>query len=521
MEVLKNQISIDKKIAKESTQILVEGDIIVPDFKPDIESLLEVTANAYIDNKEIHNERINFKGDININILFLAKNDNNSIYNIETTYPINDFISIENIDKSMNIFTKCNVKNLDYKLINDRKVNFRIVLEIFYEVFGKESFEIVTEINEIPKEQLKKSNFNINKIICLKFDKFNIKDELAIPPGKPAIKEILSCNLNIVNKDIKVLNDKINILGNIKTDILYKSDEIGEIPIYFEQNIPFNGSIETEGTTDNMIADVFLNIQNKNIKVIENENNESKNIAIDIFVGCNIKITNEEEVEILEDAYILNKKIEITKNTENYSSFVCKNISQVQIKEMAKLTEDTPPILQVVKIYANPILDNFQILEDSLLAEGVLECNLLYITNDNNIPIYSYTSIVPFSQKIEANGTSPIDSDVSLNINLEYANVNMLSDKDFEIRGALNIEVAVFKQKNLPFIVDFAIEDMDEETLNNIGSMNIYVVQKGDTLWQLAKNFNTTINDIKELNNIEEDDFIYPGQKLLILKKVC
>ena len=48
-----------------------------------------------------------------------------------------------------------------------------------------------------------------------------------------------------------------------------------------------------------------------------------------------------------------------------------------------------------------------------------------------------------------------------------------------------------------------------------------YVVQSGDTLWDLAKKFNTTVDDIVELNDIENPDLIYPGQKLLILKKVC
>ena len=47
-----------------------------------------------------------------------------------------------------------------------------------------------------------------------------------------------------------------------------------------------------------------------------------------------------------------------------------------------------------------------------------------------------------------------------------------------------------------------------------------YVVQPGDILWCLAKKFNTTVDDIVELNDIENLDLIYPGQKLLILKKV-
>ncbi|MBR1736012.1 MAG: LysM peptidoglycan-binding domain-containing protein, partial [Firmicutes bacterium] len=48
----------------------------------------------------------------------------------------------------------------------------------------------------------------------------------------------------------------------------------------------------------------------------------------------------------------------------------------------------------------------------------------------------------------------------------------------------------------------------------------IYIVQKGDTLWKLAKKFNTSVEDIARINDIENPDLIYPEQKLLILKRV-
>ena len=47
----------------------------------------------------------------------------------------------------------------------------------------------------------------------------------------------------------------------------------------------------------------------------------------------------------------------------------------------------------------------------------------------------------------------------------------------------------------------------------------IYVVQPGDTIWNIAKKYNTTGDDIVAINEIENPDKIYPGQKILVLKK--
>jgi hypothetical protein len=44
----------------------------------------------------------------------------------------------------------------------------------------------------------------------------------------------------------------------------------------------------------------------------------------------------------------------------------------------------------------------------------------------------------------------------------------------------------------------------------------VYTVQHGDMLWKLAERFNTTVQELVELNNIENPNLIYVGQVLVI-----
>ena len=44
----------------------------------------------------------------------------------------------------------------------------------------------------------------------------------------------------------------------------------------------------------------------------------------------------------------------------------------------------------------------------------------------------------------------------------------------------------------------------------------VYTVREGDTLWNIAKAYGTTVNDIARYNGIVETDVIYPGQRLRI-----
>lgn len=48
---------------------------------------------------------------------------------------------------------------------------------------------------------------------------------------------------------------------------------------------------------------------------------------------------------------------------------------------------------------------------------------------------------------------------------------------------------------------------------------DIYEIKKGDTLYKISKEFNVNTKLLAELNGLELDDYIYPGDSVLIPKK--
>ena len=48
---------------------------------------------------------------------------------------------------------------------------------------------------------------------------------------------------------------------------------------------------------------------------------------------------------------------------------------------------------------------------------------------------------------------------------------------------------------------------------------SLYEIEKGDTLYQISKDFNVNTKLLAQLNGISEGDYIYPKQVLLIPKE--
>ena len=58
------------------------------------------------------------------------------------------------------------------------------------------------------------------------------------------------------------------------------------------------------------------------------------------------------------------------------------------------------------------------------------------------------------------------------------------------------------------------------EAIKKLPGMVGYIVKEGDTLWNIAKRYSTTVSNIMEDNGLTSD-VIKPGMRLMILKLYC
>jgi LysM repeat protein len=82
------------------------------------------------------------------------------------------------------------------------------------------------------------------------------------------------------------------------------------------------------------------------------------------------------------------------------------------------------------------------------------------------------------------------------------------------IKATVMLSGKILYEMNKEFISDIVEEEGDVPQKK--ASITIYVVGEGDTLWDLAKKYNTTVNDLIKINKIEEPEHIGRGHKLIV-----
>ena len=180
---------------------------------------------------------------------------------------------------------------------------------------------------------------------------------------------------------------------------------------------------------------------------------------------------------------------EIVKIVANYKGF---NYTEPRVQEEYKVEKgDT---LWNISKKLNTTVEELKKLNN-------LSNNLLYIGQVLKVPSYETITDTNISYIVKK-------GDTLYNI----AKVNNISVSDLkEYNNLSNDDLFIGQVLKIP--ESTSIITPNEDVI--INEDNMYVVDKGDTLYSISKKFNTTVNDIKTANNLVSD-ILSIGTKLLI-----
>lgn len=517
-ELVKEQVFLDQSAGIEEVQIMLEGDIIVPDTKPDMALLLQTEEKVIIDRAEAGVDRVNYVGRINISMLYVAKATDKSVHAISISRALDDFLNMDGVTKDMWVRAKAQIANIDYRVVNDRKVNYRAIVNISASAEINRAHEMVVHINDVPDNQLMKTNLNISRTIEHRVDRFVVKDQIPLPASKPSMQEILQVTAGISNQDVKLANGRANLSGELFLTTLYRGDTDDSLIEFIETELPFNGPLDISGAKEDMFADANLQILDHHVTIKPDDDGEDRVLEIEVSVGVEVKVYSSETMSILEDAYCINQQLHIAKTTVKVPRLVCLNRNQTPVKEVVTLGGTVPDMLQVFRVKGHVHMDDVKIIDDKIIVEGAINTDILYVAESDATPLSSYRTVIPYRQVIEAKGATP-SMRVSVDIAIDHVAFNMLSPRETEVRFQLTFNTQVSEEEEVCIIGGIEFTDMDADMLNSTASMTVYIVQSDDSLWKIAKRFNTSIDELLAVNDLEHTGKVGVGQKLLILKK--
>ena len=503
IETSREKINISRKIVERKEIIFVEGEMIIPDAKPDILNPVSLSGIPTIYRKEAMQGKIRIDGNINTYIMYMSDGEVNETRGINTSLDFSEVFEITQSVEGADVNLDTRVKSIDCKVINERKISLKAAVEIKIQMSSNEEIEVIGDMKQENDLQVLKENLHVNSLIGKGNTKIHGKETIQINT-EDNLAEILKANVTLIDKDTKVSYNKVLTKADAEIKILYLTEEnnirlvVGKIPIV--------GFIDLQNITENSICDVNYEIQNL---IIKPNNVEEHSVYVELETEINCIAYETKEINIIRDVYSPYEDIKV--NMKQVNTVESKKVirEKNQIKE--KISIEGIENRNILDVEATPIIKNENKNGTDLKYECEMELKFILMNKETSkIEIKKEKVPFDFSTNIIEEGNN-----VLTNIDIEVGAQDYIIQTNNEVNCNIDINFSVEVEKNLVLQVIDNIEENGEKKLQKY-SVIIYIVKKGDTLWKIAKRFGSTVEDIVRVNKIEDENKIMIGQKIFI-----
>ena len=507
MEIEKKTVSTVKTVYEGDVKSSAEGSIIVPDTKPDVLKICEVTAEAYLAEKQIEDGKITLKGKVRVNILYLPESNDKKLESINGCLEFCETVKKNEFKEDMTLCAFCDVDKVSYKLLNSRKIGLETKILINLCVFSNEQKDVVESVSSDNAETKSKQIAMTGRQQYDEFD-FIVDEEIAFPKGKKAA-QILKADMCVASKETKALDGKFVIKGRIGVNLLYADTE-GRCN-HLDSEIPFTEVFDVNGLAEDQDFEVSCEI-GETAYEMTNAEDDTSSVAVRANVTVGIKTEQEETISAVGDCYFTDADCKFVYEDVKLQNVAAQVHFSTVIKQLLQKAEGAPDIMSVYRVQAKPIITSSEIKDGKLSVSGKVIMYVMYITEDAENPIASIKEEVPFNYIIDCEGKISEKDKSILCVECEHISYVINSKDAVEVRCGLVISgkiISVFDEKIISDIVA-------EARQNEKSGIVIYFAKDGDDLWDIAKNYHVKTDAIRQINGLDEEQKLRAGEKLII-----
>lgn len=514
MELVKKMIRT-KRCGKVITdQFYVEDDYNVPDAKADVSRIIMGDGEIKIEEMKRVENYLRVTGKLKFTVLYVADEGERGLSFVESAIPFEEMVYIDGGDGKEYVMHNQRVE-FHASMIHSRKLSIKALVELSVGEEEERDEEVTVDVGSANQIYKRMQTAEVLKLHTGKKDIYRIKEQMNIPGTKENIQNLLWSDVTSRKLDSRLESDSLLLRGELLVFCFYESQD-GKVD-WVEQTVPYEGRVECCGAEESMYHHIYPALSDVSIDVRMDEDGEMRALGVEGTLELRMAVYEEETMEILSDAYSVEQECRLETKEMNFEEMIFQNHSKCKVVEELNLPELKDDILQICHSSGKVQIEHMEQTEEGFQIEGVLHLNFLYVKENDAVPFDTWQGMVPFSYMIESKGKGE-ELKFDISHSLEQLSVSLLGSGEVEVKAVIAFYSFFRRNKNLNVITGMTFEPFDaEETAKRPGMIG-YSVREGDTLWDLAKRYHTTVEGIMEVNELSAEN-VKQGDKILILKE--
>lgn len=474
-----------------------DGNIIIPDSMDDVAKVVSVKAYPSVTDVKCENGKISVSGQVKLNVLYVGENESNKICTLNTSQMFSHIITDTALTEDLIPIVTVSSCNASYSAVNSRRLKITVILRFSAECCKTNRMKILSSAQGA-EAKCEEHSFCCARVVCRKNAVVN--DTVELPAGKGVITSLLKQSVRITDKDFKVLNNKLIVKGNLAVTVLYMSGgSITDTCV----TLPFTEVIEADGLSPSQQTSLDLSVSDWDIKPDTDLSGECKMLDVSVVLSAVIKSFVTNSVCTVSDIYLPGGAIRTQKSNITLDT----HTESLQEEEFIKESITLPNLSDTI----HKVIDTDCRISDLALSDNSVSANaeitLMYLTSDSPTSVSTASARVPVMHKFAHENVS--DPRLEIN-NISYA---ITDTNTLEVRFTARFKAQTAQSESFNILTECIEEEYHPQKR---ASVIVSVVNKGDTLWDIAKKHNIALSNLASANALDENAVLTVGEKLII-----
>lgn len=479
-----------------------ECDLIVPDYFPAAEKIIQCSAWPMISKKEVEGDRLILEGCCRFSVIYQSE-DECGIKALHESVNFSESFLLKEGGENPWVQAVVRTSGNSCRLLNGRKISAKANVSIALKVKEQQQIQSLEKIDCTDVETLFEPK-SVYTVLEHPVDTFKVQGELEVHSD---IQDVLKTEGVVCIKDIKMMPGKAIIKGVLDLYVLFTSEEDPSRVEHTSTAIPFSQMLEIDTSDEEASMDANISIRNIRADVEGDDAGKNRVISIVATLLTEGEVFLNKQHRFLIDAYSNCYPMEMSRQELSTEEMIERDqLAESLMFEFALEGENA----EIIQTIGAPTIRRITGKENALEIEGVLDVSLFlregeqYRSTDKSFP---FTLKKPMKQ---LEGQMRCEVSPCL-IGTEWS----VDGGTAKIKAEMCCMISVFVKRVSNVIQTVELDAENYLSPPSASSVIVYYAEKGERLWDIARRYSTSVAAIQTVNDMNED--VIGDKKMLLI----
>lgn len=481
-----------------------ESDLLIPDYYPAAEKIIQCSADPVIIKKEVDGDRLDIEGICRFSVIYQGEEEG-TIKALHENVPFRESLPMKEHGQAPWVQVIMRAGATSCRLLNPRKISVKTNVSLALKVKDQHQTQTIEKVECAGVEALFQKAM-VYTVLEHPTDTTKVQGEIEV---HNAILDILKTEGSVCVKSIRILPGKAMIKGVLNLFVLYTAENAPDRIESTSTAIPFSQVLDLKQNEERGEMEASISIQTIRADLESDEGGKNCLISISATLLTEGEVYENQAHSLLIDAYSNQYPLEFSKE-------------KVQLEELCERAENTDTLhhkipmdtegVELIQVLGCPVIQKISGRDKALTMEGTLDVALFFREGEQHRSTEKSLSFTLSTALHQLDGQMRCEMRPYI-----LGMSGSVGADGIDLKTDIGYSMITFARKNYEMIRELSVDAEHPLETEEKAPLVIYYAEKGERLWDIARRYATSVSALKALNELADD--ILAEKKLLLISQ--